>query len=400
MMNDPRKKMNRYNMQMNSNPNHASNNNRQMSQRSVNFNNPNATNIDMNNYGTNPNNFYQPNNQDNYGEYNPRMETNNMMNDINEQGQIYQQQPLHGQTQQIQVQILPQDDNWGENTTAITGDFSDFNDDITEDGRSVHFNTKSSKFNGHATKDHMNNVFLDLGNHGNYNESGGRSMLRSLNIYCSNYFGFICAVCISICTFITPIMFIVLPRINIVQDWQVTECGLECESLLIGVSFKLFILLFGCWAVFCRKPRALLPRIYELRAILVFLMFIMTFSFWLFYIVRIIENKTNDYYRILQFSVSYIDVLLFIYIVAVFIIKIRHIQPEFVVKVVRSPDGEHQQYTIGKMSIQRAAVWLLEQYYKDFAVYNPWLENSMKRGYQILQVEQTTSANNGANRKS
>ena len=42
--------------------------------------------------------------------------------------------------QQIQVQILPQDDNWGENTTAFTADFSDFNDDMTEDGRSSHFN--------------------------------------------------------------------------------------------------------------------------------------------------------------------------------------------------------------------------------------------------------------------
>jgi hypothetical protein len=36
---------------------------------------------------------------------------------------------------------------------------------------------------------------------------------------------------------------------------------------------------------------------------------------------------------------------------------------------VRSPDGEQSEYLIGKMSIQRAAVWLLEQYYKDFNAY-------------------------------
>ena len=41
------------------------------------------------------------------------------------------------------------------------------------------------------------------------------------------------------------------------------------------------------------------------------------------------------------------------------------------------------------MSIQMAASWLLEQYYKDFAVYNPWLESShKKRGAQLMKLEQ------------
>lgn len=44
------------------------------------------------------------------------------------------------------------------------------------------------------------------------------------------------------------------------------------------------------------------------------------------------------------------------------------------------------------MSIQRAAIWLLEQYYKDFVVYNPWLENiHRKKGVQMLQFEQGTN---------
>jgi hypothetical protein len=29
----------------------------------------------------------------------------------------------------------------------------------------------------------------------------------------------------------------------------------------------------------------------------------------------------------------------------------------------------------GSMSIQEASIYLLEQYYKDFPVFNPWLEN-------------------------
>jgi hypothetical protein len=33
-------------------------------------------------------------------------------------------------------------------------------------------------------------------------------------------------------------------------------------------------------------------------------------------------------------------------------------------------------YYLGSMSIQEASIYLLEQYYKDFPVFNPWLENA------------------------
>ena len=288
--------------------------------------------------------------------------------------------------QQIQVQILPQDDNWGANTTAFTADFSDFNDDMTEDGR--------SNYNGRTGKE--GNIFIDIDDQSTSHESG---LFRLIRVYCSSYFGFICTLIVCFCTFITPIMFITLPRLNLNQQWMVSECGLECEGLLIGIAFKMFVLLLGAWSIFARRPRATLPRIYELRALLLFLLCIMTFSFWLFYGVRIIDARAQDYHKILQFTVSYVDVLLFIFIVSVIILKIRHQDPEFVVKIVRSPDGEQSEYTIGKMSIQRAAVWLLEQYYKDFNVYNPWLENAhRKRNAQLLQLEQ--SAVNNSNKKS
>lgn len=44
------------------------------------------------------------------------------------------------------------------------------------------------------------------------------------------------------------------------------------------------------------------------------------------------------------------------------------------IKIVRSPDGESRSYGIGQLSIQRAAVWVLEKYYTDFTIYNPYLE--------------------------
>lgn len=313
-----------------------------------------------------------------------------MNNDIYQsQKQLQQQQ----QQNQIQVQILPQQD-WGENTTAITGDFSDFNDDMTEDGRSSHYNGKPGAYYSRENK----NLFIDMAD-SNLTHSSRRGCLKSLLFYFKNYFTFICSFCVSVCSFVTPILFIILPRLNLNQQWQVTDCGLECEGILIGIAFKLFILLFGSWALFARKPRVSLPRIYELRILLLFLMSIMTFSYWLFYVVRIIENKAQDYHTILQFTVSYVDVLLFIYVVAVFILEIRHLKTEYVIRVVRSPDGEQFQYSIGKMSIQRAAVYLLEEYYKDFKVYNPWLENAhRKRGIQLSQLEQANMGENGKKR--
>jgi vang-like len=74
-----------------------------------------------------------------------------------------------------------------------------------------------------------------------------------------------------------------------------------------------------------------------------------------------------------------VDVLLFTFVLGVFVVQVRPLRAEFVVQVVRSPDGHSSQMAVGHMSIQRAAVWLLEQYYKDFGVYNPWLESGRGR---------------------
>uniref|UniRef100_A0A1B0GPM2 Vang-like protein n=1 Tax=Phlebotomus papatasi TaxID=29031 RepID=A0A1B0GPM2_PHLPP len=49
-------------------------------------------------------------------------------------------------------------------------------------------------------------------------------------------------------------------------------------------------------------------------------------------------------------------------------------QPVYYVKVVRSPDGESRSYSIGQLSIQRAAVWVLQKYYTEFSIFNPYLE--------------------------
>ena len=46
----------------------------------------------------------------------------------------------------------------------------------------------------------------------------------------------------------------------------------------------------------------------------------------------------------------------------------------FCVKVVRSPDGQSATFPLGNLSVQRAAAHVLEKYYVEFPVYNPYLE--------------------------
>lgn len=182
----------------------------------------------------------------------------------------------------MEIEIIPQDDNWGVNTTAITGDFSDFNDDITEDGRSLP---------GHRKENYLD----DLENRSlqSYKKS---KCCSTFWFYLKNYFNFLFCLTISVIAFLTPFFFIILPQLNISNKWTVFECGLECEGLLIGIAFKLFILLIGSYTIFARKPTSFLPQIFELRILLALLLCIMTFSFWLFYIVRIIFTQNQVYF--------------------------------------------------------------------------------------------------------
>ncbi|RWS30422.1 vang-like protein 2, partial [Leptotrombidium deliense] len=245
----------------------------------------------------------------------------------------------------IEVQILPQDDNWADNTTAVTGNTSEHSISIETD---------------------INKVGKDVF----WSDQG-------LAFRCQMWTGSVVAAFLSLCAFVSPIVMVILPRIEALE-WKVQECGPECDGLLISFSFKLLILLLGSWALFFRKPRATMPRIFIYRSVVLALIFVFMVSYWLFYAVRIAERRFSEYelsyHSIVLFSVSLVDALLFIHYLAVILIELRHLQPQFFIKVVRSPDGESRSYNIGELSIQRAAVWILEHYYRDFSVFNPYLE--------------------------
>ncbi|GCB71636.1 hypothetical protein scyTo_0001642 [Scyliorhinus torazame] len=246
-------------------------------------------------------------------------------------------EPLLG-NESIRGDETVQDDNWGETTTAITGtsEHSISQEDIAR-----------------ITKD-VDDTGLD----------------------CTRHLGIAIAAVLGILVFLTPIAFMVLPQVL----WRevLEPCGTVCEGLFISVAFKLLILLIGTWALFFRKPKAQMPRVFVFRALLMVLIFVFVVSYWLFYGVRILDSRDPNYQGIVQYAVSLVDALLFIHYLAIVLLELRQLQPMFTVKVTRSTDGESHFYTLGLLSIQRAALVILENYYKDFTVHNPALLTAAK----------------------
>ena len=81
-----------------------------------------------------------------------------------------------------------------------------------------------------------------------------------------------------------------------------------------------------------------------------------------------------EYRSLVQYALNLVDALLFVHYLAIVLMELRHRQPQYYVKVVRSPDGESKGFPIGAMSVQRAAAAVLDQYYTAFPIYNPFLD--------------------------
>jgi len=104
------------------------------------------------------------------------------------------------------------------------------------------------------------------------------------------------------------------------------------------------------------------------RAVIVLFVFVLVVAFWLFYGVRILSGAGQSYIQLVQFGVSMTNTLLFTHYVAVVLLELRPLQPFFVVKLVRSPDGLARSYTVGQLSVQHLALHCLDHYYRDFEV--------------------------------
>ncbi|XP_055259356.1 vang-like protein 2 isoform X1 [Moschus berezovskii] len=260
------------------------------------------------------------------------------------------------------LELGAQDDNWGETTTVVTGtsEHSVSHDDLTR-----------------IAKDMEDGVPLG----------------------CARHLGVAAGAALALLSFLTPLAFLLLPPLLWREELE--PCGTACEGLFISVAFKLLILLLGSWALFFRRPKASLPRVFALRALLMVLVFLLVVSYWLFYGVRILDARERSYQGVVQFAVSLVDALLFVHYLAVVLLELRQLQPQFTLKVVRSTDGASRFYNVGHLSIQRVAVWILEKYYHDFPVYNPALLNLPKSvlakkvsGFKVYSLGEENSTNN------
>eukprot|EP00063_Salmo_salar_P045491 XP_014020326.1 PREDICTED: vang-like protein 1 isoform X2 [Salmo salar] len=232
-----------------------------------------------------------------------------------------------------------QDDNWGETTTAVTG-----TSELSLSQEEV----------------------VGLGKR---SEDG-------LGQGCRRYAPLALGLCVGLLVLATPLAFLVLPAV--LWPARLQACGSACEGLFLSVSCKLLILLLAVWAIFLRQARASLPRVCVYRALLTMLTLLLTISYWLFYGVRILDSQDEDYQGIVQFAVSLVDSLLFVHYLAIVLLELRQLQPCYSLCVIRSTDGETRYYNLGQLSIQRAALSLLEFYYRDFPLHNPALLSASK----------------------
>ncbi|CAB1347245.1 unnamed protein product [Coregonus sp. 'balchen'] len=252
-----------------------------------------------------------------------------------------------------------QDDNWGETTTAVTG-----TSELSLSQEEV----------------------VGLG-------KGSEDGLRQ---GCRRYAPLALGLCVGLLVLATPLAFLVLPAV--LWPARLQACGSACEGLFLSVSCKLLILLLAVWAIFLRQAHASLPRVCVYRALLAILTLLLTLSYWLFYGVRILDSQVcmfhnhvcvrvsvypymyvcvhatckhvcvcvltlcfqdEDYQGIVQFAVSLVDSLLFVHYLAIVLLELRQLQ---------------SCYSL----IQRAALSLLEFYYRDFPLHNPALLSASK----------------------
>lgn len=263
-----------------------------------------------------------------------------------------------GAQELIEVQILPQDQTWGENTTVVTGNTSD---------QSISMEDISTWPIGSEQK---------------------------VGITCSRYMERIFSVILCLVAFVSPLTMVLLPKLGFFsstfdnQDLtplvriQLLACNAECKGLLVSLAARMLLLALGLWALYFRSPVSTMPRIFLFRSIVLLLVLISTFAYWLFYIVQITEgtkaivegSEIVNYKTVVSYSIAFADTLLFIHYIGVVLLEIKHLQPNYYVKIIRSPDGESKSFSIGQLSIQRAAVWVLQKYYSEFPIYNPYLE--------------------------
>lgn len=223
------------------------------------------------------------------------------------------------QDERIEVKILPQDDNWGETTTITCNGANE--DTLTNN------NDTTLQLNDNLHVDHIQHLPNSL-------------KRRTLTVSIAQFL--ICLLCFI--AFISPIFFLTLPYLLISNDL----ISIDDYAPMLSIIFKLIFLLFGTFLLlYRRRNQSILPRIQIQKTCLILLVLLFLCVYWFYYIFKLLNGKLDQYGRILSITSTYEDLLLLILILSVLILEIRWLYPKWIVKIVRSPDGQVRQYSIG-----------------------------------------------------
>ncbi len=247
----------------------------------------------------------------------------------------------------IEVQVIPQDDNWGETATTITETATSYCPSF--DGEYDTFDEKP------------------------------KSTFFAISLNFEQVVSILLSLLLGLLAVLSPIAFIVLP----ILQGKPLSCGTSCDGHFISLGVKIIILIVGVWALYFNRRKAVLPRFNIFKTSVMALIFIVIVCYWLFYAFRVIEKKKSDPEKdretILNYALSFADSMIFLHYLSLILLWIRHQYKVFTIKVIRNVDGASKHYNIGQLSIQKAAVYVLEKYYRDFGEYNPHLERPPSR---------------------
>lgn len=224
------------------------------------------------------------------------------------------------QDERIEVKILPQDDNWGETTTTTCNGMNE--DTLT--------NNNDTSLQLHDN--HQNEHCQPLSNH---------LHRRTLSLSISQFLIYL----LSLIAFISPIFFLTIPYALVTADL----ISIDDYSPILTIIFKLiFLLTATSFLLYRRRNTTYLPRIDLHKLCFTLLLFVLITAYWLYYIFKLLQPKLAKYERILSMTSTYEDLLLFLLILSIFVSEVKWLYPKWIVKVVRSPDGQTKQYTIGR----------------------------------------------------
>ncbi|XP_063073104.1 vang-like protein 2 [Engraulis encrasicolus] len=180
-------------------------------------------------------------------------------------------------------------------------------------------------------------------------------------------------------------------------------CAQLCDGAHLALAVKLLLLLPATWALFLRSPLggARLPRLSRAPWLLRLAVLACTGSHWAIYATRGMWRPEADPQSIVGLATACTDALLWLQYAGLLLLQVSTFsqQRAFCLKVTRNTDGESRSYNVGHLSIQRAALWVLEHYYRDFPIHNPNLPNLPKAilsrkmtGFKLYSLEEESSS--------